>query len=105
MAHRCTLADAEEYREFLTRPHGHYDVWEGWRARCSSESVVGVIRNAEYEEWPRGPVVSNAVHNQFIVYATRQISRRELQRVLKHFAIPMGQAVFMKDGHYQTAVA
>lgn len=102
MAHRCALAEAEEYGEFLTCPHGHYDIWEGWRARCPSESVVGVLRDAEYEEWPRGRVVFNAVHDQFIVYADRQISRRELQRVLKHFAIPMGQAAFMKDGHYQS---
>jgi hypothetical protein len=31
IAHRCALADAEEYGDCLTCPHGHYDLWEGWR--------------------------------------------------------------------------
>jgi hypothetical protein len=30
MAHRCVLSEAEEYGEFLTCPHGHYDLWEAW---------------------------------------------------------------------------
>lgn len=102
MAHRCALAEAEEYGEFLTCPHGHYDIWEGWRARCPAENIVGVLRDAEYEEWPRGRVVFNAVQSQFIVYADRQILKSELQRVIKHFGIPTERVVFMRDGHYQS---
>lgn len=102
MAHRCALAEAEEYGEFLTCPHGHYDIWERWRARCPSENIVQVLRDAEYEEWPRGRVVFNAAQGQFIVYADRQISKSELQRVVDHFRIPMDGVVFMRDRHYQS---
>ena len=102
MAHRCALAEAEEYGEFLTCPHGHYDVWEGWRARCPAEKVVGVLHDAEYEEWPRGRVVFNAVQDQFIVYADRQISKPDLIRVVEHFGIPTERVAFMRDGHYQS---
>ena len=102
MAHRCTLAEAEEYGECLTCPHGHYDVWETWRAKCAEANVVGVLRDTEYEEWPRGRVVFNALRDQFMVYADRQISKSELQRVVEHFGITMDRAVFMRDGHYQS---
>jgi hypothetical protein len=101
MAHRCTLAEAEEYGEFLTCPHGHYDLWEGWRAACPMENVVGVLADSEYEEWPRGRVVFNAVHGQFIVYADQQISEDDLPRVLEHFGVPEGCVVFMRDSHYR----
>lgn len=102
MAHRCALADAEEYGEFLTCPHGHYDVWERWRARCPAERIADVQRDAEYEEWPRGRVVFNSVQGPFIVYADRRISQQEVQRVLEYFGIPVGRVEFMTDGHYQS---
>jgi len=102
MAHRCTLAKAEKYGEFLTCQHGHYDVWESCRARCSTDRIAGIVRDSEYEEWPRGRVVLNSVRSRFIVYADRQIAQHELQRVVKHFGIPAGRVVFMRDGHYQS---
>jgi hypothetical protein len=102
MAHRCTLAEAEEYGECLTCPHGHYDVWESWRVKCPRANVVGVLRDAEYEEWPRGRVVFNALWDQFMVYADSQISKSELQRVLGYFGIARDRAVFMRDAHYQS---
>ena len=102
MAHRCALAEAEEYGDFLTCPHGHYEVWEGWRARCPADRIASVVRDAEYEEWPRGRVVFNSLKGQFIVYADKQIPHGELQRVLEYFGIPAGRADFMADEHYQS---
>jgi hypothetical protein len=102
LAHRCALAQAEECGEFRTCPHGHFDVWEGWRAQCPAGFVTSVLRDSEYEEWPRGRVVFNAVHDQFIVYADGQLSERELQHVLEHFGIPVKRVTFMRDGHYQS---
>ncbi|MGA2137197.1 MAG: hypothetical protein ABSH50_33325 [Bryobacteraceae bacterium] len=64
--------------------------------------IAGIVRHSEYEEWPRGRVVFDSVKSQFIVYADRQISQDELQRVLEHFGIPAERVVFMRDGHYQS---
>jgi hypothetical protein len=69
MPHRCALAAAEEYGDFITCPHGHYEVWEGWRTRRATDLIV---RDAEYEEWPRGRVVFNFIKGQFIVYTDKQ---------------------------------
>ena len=102
IAHRCALAEAEEYGEFLTCPHGHYEIWEQWRADSPGDPIAAVVRDSEYEEWPRGRVVFHSVQNQFTVYADRRISQDELQLVLGHFGIPAGRVVFMKDAHYQS---
>lgn len=102
MAHRRALAAAEEYGDFITCPHGHYEVWEGWRARRPADRVAAVVRDVEYEEWPRGRVVFNSIKGQFIVYADKQITQGALQRVLEYFGIPAGRVVFMTDDHYQS---
>src|SRR6266702_7464824 len=43
IAHRCALADAEEYGDCLTCPHGHYDLWEGWRAGPAPEGLTTIV--------------------------------------------------------------
>jgi hypothetical protein len=102
MAHRCSFAEAEKYGEFLTCSHGHYDIWESWRAQCPANNVAFVLRDTEYEEWPRGRVVFNAARGQFTVYADRHISKSELQRVTEYFGIPPDLVNFMSDSHYQS---
>jgi hypothetical protein len=103
IAHRCALADAEKYGDFLTSPHAHYDLWESWRAQRPPDGLAAIVREAEYEEWPRGRVVYNFVHNQFIVYGDKQVFEHKLQhRVLEHFGIPANRVEFSKDGHYQS---
>lgn len=103
IAHRCALADAEKYGDFLTSPHGHYDLWEGWRTGRPPDGLAGIALEAEYEEWPRGRVVFNFVRGQFVVYGDSQVFEHELQhRVLEHFGIPAGQVEFSKDGHYRS---
>ncbi len=103
IAHRCALADAEKYGDFLTSPHGHYDLWEGWRTGRPPDGLAAIVREAEYEEWPRGRVVFNFVRGQFVVYGDSQVFEHEFQhRVLEYFGIPGGQVKFSKDGHYQS---
>jgi hypothetical protein len=104
IAHRCALADAEEYGDCLTCPHGHYDLWEGWRIGSAPDGLTNIVRDAEYEEWPRGRVVFNFVQRRFIVYGDRQVFKYELQNlVVEHFGIPAeGNVEFAKDGHYQS---
>jgi hypothetical protein len=102
MAHRCALAQAEQYGDFLTCPHGHYEVWEGRRSRRGEDSIGTIVRDCEYEEWPRGRVVFNSVEGRFIVYADKQIREDDLGRVLEHFGIPPERVAFMSDGHYRS---
>ncbi len=104
IAHRCALADAEEYGDCLTCPHGHYDLWEGWRAGPAPEGLTTIVRDAEYEDWPRGRVVFDFVQHRFIVHGDRQIFEHKLEiRIMEHFGIPADANVeFSKDGHYQS---
>ena len=103
IAHRCALSEAEEYGDFLTCPHGHYDLWETWRGGGETDRLRGTLRDCEYEEWPRGRVVFNTVNGQFIVHGDAQVFKYELQQgVTEHFGIPAGRVVFMRDEHYRS---
>jgi hypothetical protein len=59
-AHRCTLADAEQYGDFLTCPHGLCEVWESWRTDasrdCSLRFEAGEAGGVE-RGYPGGKVV------------------------------------------------
>lgn len=102
-AHRCAFANAEQYGDFLTCPHGHCEIWEGGRTGGPGDRIADVLSQSEYEEWPRGRVVFHSVRGQFIVYGDAQIFAHELQdRVLEHFGIPAEGAVFMRDDHYRS---
>lgn len=103
VAGRCQLAGAEKYGDCLTSPHGHYDLWESWRAGSPPGGLAAIVREAEYEEWPRGRVVFNFVRSQFIVYGDKQVFEHKLQdRLLEHFGIPADRVEFSKDEHYQS---
>jgi hypothetical protein len=99
LAHRCALRDAEEYGDFLTCPHGHCDLWEGWRTTDALE----ICRHYEYEDWPRGRVVFDRVRGRFTVYGDPQIFHLGLEpKVLTHFGIPPDRVHFMEDEHYRS---
>jgi hypothetical protein len=104
IAHRCALAEAEKYGDYLTCPHGHYDLWESWRTGAAPEGMTAIVRDAEYEEWPRGRVVFNFVQRRFTIHGDRQVFEHELQnRVMEYFGIPADADVeFTRDGHYQS---
>src|SRR5687767_7393023 len=67
--HRCSLKEAEPYGTMLTCPHGHYEVWEGWRKVGGRPAITA----SEYEEWPRGRIVFDSESERFILYADTQI--------------------------------
>jgi hypothetical protein len=103
IAHRCAVADAEIYGDFLTSPHDHYDLWEGWRAGCPPDGLAAIVLEAEYEEWPRRRVMFNFARGQFVVSCDSRVFEHELQhRVLEYFGIPADYLEFSKDGHYQS---
>jgi hypothetical protein len=103
IAHRCALADAEKYGDFLTSPHGHYDLWESWRAGNPPDGLAGIVRDAEYEEWPRGRVVFNFVRNQFVVYGDKQVFEHGLQQqVVERFGLNADRVEFARDEHYRS---
>jgi hypothetical protein len=76
--HRCLLGDTENYGDMLTCPHGHYDLWEQWRRGAGEIPDVarGLVAASEYEEWPRGRIVYDTIHQRFTCYADAKILRR-----------------------------
>jgi hypothetical protein len=104
--HRCTADMAEIYGDFLTCPHGHYEIWETWRAGHGNlpEGVGTVIAMTEYEEWPRGRIVFNRTTKRHVLYADRRILRAGLQpEILTAFAILSSQVDIRTDEHYLSA--
>ncbi|GBQ72071.1 hypothetical protein [Acetobacter lovaniensis] len=95
-----SVEEGEEYGDSVTWS-GHYDFWEKIRTQKKTLLVSRVPLWSEYEEWPRGRVIFNKNHNQFVVYADRKIltdmGKKEISLV---FSLPSGQTVFRRDGHY-----
>ncbi len=108
LVHRCLLADAEPYGDRRTCLHGHYELWEQWRK--GSEEVPaelsGLVAGSEYEEWPRGRVVFDAVRCEFTCYADNQILRRaDLVAAIRiRFGLPGGRTKFKWDNHYRSTM-
>ena len=103
LAHRCSVDVAEKYGDFLTCPHGHYEVWEEWR---SAGRLPTGLADAEYEEWPRGRVVLDSLTRRFIVYADAQLFEPEYQQqLMRHFGIPAESVSFRTDEHYRSTLS
>ena len=71
------LAEAEPYGDFLTHPHGHHEVWEGWRrlgpAGLARRGLPALIAWHEYEHFPRGRVVFDTITDRFTLYSDRRL--------------------------------
>jgi hypothetical protein len=106
--HRCPTSEAERYGDMLTCPHGHYEMWEGWRRDASNllPAIASIIRTCEYEEWPRGRVVCTADTYRFILYADTQILRRSalVAEIRKTFGLPESRTEIegKEDSHYRS---
>ena len=102
--HRCSLDLAELYGDMLTCPHGHYDIWEEWRKAPADVPMEAraVVVASEYEEWPRGRVVFDAIHQEFTCYADIQILRRTdlLAKIRGKFGLPNERTKTIRDNHY-----
>jgi hypothetical protein len=100
-----SLAEADEYGDFLTHPSGHYEVWESWqRAGVNQIKAMGLppaIASTEYEAHPRGRVVYNRVSKSFIVYADKRLQNRlTIKKIANLFGISNHRYVVASDSHY-----
>ncbi|MGC2856862.1 hypothetical protein ACM64Y_15425 [Novispirillum sp. DQ9] len=102
LLHRCRPRDVEAYGDMLTCPHGHYQLWESWRAGPDAPpGVQRVVGDHEYEEWPRGRVVFDTAQQRFIVFSDGQVYRHRLHdAVAEAFGLPKEGTRFLRDAHY-----
>jgi hypothetical protein len=107
LANGCDLAAAEAYGDCLTFVPGHYETWNKWRRRGASTAALrDIVRECEYEEWPRGRVVFDGIADRFILYADRRITAEGLvDEVVRYFGVPADKAVVRHDLHYQSTRA
>jgi hypothetical protein len=107
LARLCPLPAAEPYGDRLTAPHGHPGTWEAWRRHVlplPMPALRPVIATTEYDEWPRGRIVSDGAAAHFIVYADRQLLLpARLARIIATFALPPERTMAHTDPHYSRA--
>jgi hypothetical protein len=106
---RSALAAAEIYGDFLTHPHGHYDIWEQLRAlpvvARRKRRLPAVIGSEEYETFPRGRIVYHARAKVFVLYADRRLQAPDVISVIRHwFGLGAEVVVVRSDAHYRTSV-
>ena len=105
LATGCSLDGAEAYGDFLTFADGHYEVWECWRrTRSRDAELSGLVRNFEYEYWPRGRIVFDRENNSFTLYADRKLMRDDvLAAIRRKFCISEQPTSTKSDFHYQSS--
>lgn len=104
---RTPLAEAEAYGDCLTHPHGHFEVWETWRALGATElrrrGMPSAIAGHEYETLPRGRVVYMRTPALFTLYADRHLQRPELiAELVRLFGLDGERHLVRSDAHYRT---
>ena len=103
------LSEAETYGECLTHPHGHYEVWEVWRALGPAglrrHALPVAIADHEYEEFPRGRIVYMVREQLFTLYADRHLQQPELiAQLVDRFGLAGRRHVVRSDAHYRSWV-
>jgi len=100
----CRLAEAEPYGDCLTFGPGHYQVWRNWRSSRELEAAArAVVREYEYEEWPRGRVVFDRATQHFVLYADRKLMEVEnIERIAECFQLPSDSISVEGDCHYRS---
>ncbi len=57
--HGCSLAEGEEYGDFLNYPHSHYKIWEeNYKQRYK----------VDFDYYPRGRVVYRKSDDSYLIY-------------------------------------
>jgi len=100
----CPLAEAEPYGDCLTFGSGHYQVWRNWRSSRELEAAArAVVREYEYEEWPRGRVVFGRATQRFVLYTDRKLMDAEnIERIRECFQLPFDRVSVEGDSHYRS---
>jgi hypothetical protein len=101
------LQDAESYGDFLTHPHGHYEVWEAWQRLGSvglkQKGLPLAILQSEYEQLPRGRIVYRKLTHDFIVYADRKLQRPKIiAEIAERFSLTSCTFTVQSDAHYRS---
>jgi len=65
----CSLAEAENYGDFLIYPESHYDIWD----RFTNLNRKGAI---PYDYYPRGRIVYRKTDDVFIIYYDKCIEEQ-----------------------------
>lgn len=100
-----TLEAAERYGDFLTYPHGHFELWEFIRTRDENGlrrlGLPPRLSGQEYEAFPRGRVVYNPTTHAFTIYADRRLhTQPTLRTILRAFALDRQTWLLRSDAHY-----
>jgi hypothetical protein len=105
LADGCDLAEAEPYGDCLTFGPGHSEIWNKWRRSGppSNRALMTIIRDDEYEDWPRGRIVFDRIADRFMLYADRRITAEGLTaKVAQYFCLPADRTVIQYDLHYRS---
>lgn len=101
-----TLADSEDYGDFLTYPSGHFEIWEPLTRMPLSQlelsNLPALILGKEYEDFPRGRVVFNKPNRLFTIYADRRLQHPAIiQAVCRACCLATQTYVVRSDEHYR----
>ncbi len=101
------LTAAETCGDNLTHPHGHHEVWEGWRrlgpVSLARRGLPALIAWHEYEYFPRGRVVFNVPGSRFTLFADSRLQAPNmLPRVLRAFGLDLAHCAVRPDPHYRS---
>src|SRR5271166_3228895 len=77
IAHTVPLEQATPYGDMLTNDTGHFEYWSELARRGAYS-----LREAGYEEWPRGRVLYDQTAERFVIRADRQLHRSGFVRLI-----------------------
>jgi len=108
VADMTSLAEAEPYGDFLTHPHGHYEVWEIWRhlgpEGLRKRGLPAEIAWHEYEHFPRGRIVFHVPTSTFFVYADSILHNvKTVAEIEALFNLEGTRSIVKSDEHYRTS--
>jgi hypothetical protein len=104
LAEGCDLEAAEPYGDCLTFGPGHYETWEDWRRKRNQDPAIrALVREYEYEDWPRGRIVLDKSNDRFVLYADRQLMTPGIIAAIRErFRLPAERTTVETDLHYRS---
>ena len=94
------LSEAEEYRDHVTHPRSHLEVWTLFQRNHT------VPNDLEYEESPRGRVTYNAKTQRFTLLADKCIfqDKNVVRKIISEMNLPSKDTDTGTDTHYRCSV-
>ena len=98
----AALLEQERERSVSRQVAFTSDIQAQWDRRDAELS--GLVRNFEYEYWPRGRIVFDRENNSFTLYADRKLMRDDvLAAIRRKFCISEQPTSTKTDFHYQSS--